>query len=300
MDRIIRAIAGDGFVNMSVITARDMVQRAREIHNCAPTAAAALGRTLCATSLLGNMLKSEKASVTVRIQGGGPAGILLGVSDDVGNVRGYIENPAVSLPLKADGHLDVGSAVGKEGMLTVIRDVGMREPYVGSTELITGEIAEDLTAYLLESEQVPSACGLGVLVDTDTSIKAAGGFIVQLMPGADEKLIEVLEENIFMMDQLTTILDEDGAEEVFAQVLKGLEYHILEQTPVEYRCTCSKERLAEALTCIDRKELESLIAEDEDVEICCDFCGTHHVFTPQEILDIAAKSAEAGETGAED
>lgn len=295
MDRIIRAIAGDGFVNMSVITARDMVQRAREIHNCTPTTAAALGRTLCATSLLGNMLKSDKASVTVRIQGGGPAGIILGVSDAEGNVRGYIDDPTVDLPLKADGHLDVGTAVGREGMLTVIRDVGMREPYVGSTELITGEIAEDFTAYLLESEQVPSACGLGVLVDTDTSIKAAGGFVVQLLPGADEKLIEVLEENIFMMDQLTTILDEDGAEVVFDQVLKGLDYQILEQTPVEYRCTCSKERLSEALACIDRKELESLIEANEDVEICCDFCGTHHIFTTQELVAISAKSGEETE-----
>ncbi len=292
MDRIIRAIAADGFVNMAVIDARDMVQRAREIHHCTPTAAAALGRTLCGASLMGNMLKSEKASLTVRIQGGGPAGILLAVSDSQGNVRGYIDNPEVDLPLKGDGHLDVGGAVGREGMLTVIRDVGMREPYVGSTELVTGEIAEDFTAYLLESEQVPSACGLGVLVNTDTSIKAAGGFIVQLMPGADEKLIELLEENIFLMDQLTTILDEDGVEELFTQVLKGLEYQILEQSPVEYRCTCNKERLGEALACIDPKELAELIAGGEDVEICCDFCGTRHIFTPQELEAIQAKTEE--------
>ena len=292
MDRIIRAIAADGFVKMAVIDARDMVQRAREIHNCTPTTAAALGRTLCAASLMGNMLKSEKASLTVRIQGGGPAGILLAVSDSEGNVRGYIDDPSVDLPLKADGHLDVGGAVGRDGMLTVIRDVGMREPYVGSTELVTGEIAEDFTAYLLESEQVPSACGLGVLVDTDTSVKAAGGFIVQLMPGAEEKLIELLEENIFLMDQLTTILDEDGVEELFAQVLKGLEYQILEQSPVEYRCTCSKERLSEALACIDRKELEVLIEGGEDVEICCDFCGTHHVFTTEELAAISAQNVE--------
>lgn len=292
MDRIIRAIAGDGFVNMSVITARDMVQRAREIHNCTPTTAAALGRTLCATSLLGNMLKSDKASVTVRIQGGGPVGIILGVSDAEGNVRGYIDDPTVDLPLKADGHLDVGTAVGREGMLTVIRDVGMREPYVGSTELITGEIAEDFTAYLLESEQVPSACGLGVLVDTDTSIKAAGGFVVQLLPGADEKLIEVLEENIFMMDQLTTILDEDGVEEVFAQVLKGFEYHIVGEYPVEYRCYCSHERVEEAISCIEKAELEEIAAEGKDVSVSCQFCDMVYTFAPDELLKIASKKIE--------
>lgn len=289
MDRIIRAIAGDGFIKMAVIDARDMVQRAREIHRCSPTTAAALGRTLCAASLLGNALKSEKASLTVRIQGGGPAGIILAVSDCEGNVRGYIDDPTVDLPLREDGKLNVGGAVGREGMLTVIRDVGMKEPYVGSTELVTGEIAEDFTAYLLESEQVPSACGLGVLVDTDTSIKAAGGFIVQLMPGADEKLIELLEDNIFFMDQLTTILDEDGAETLFDQVLKGLDYQILEQSPVEYRCTCSKERLREALTCIDKAELEDMIREEKDIEVCCDFCGTRHVFTAEELKALAAE-----------
>lgn len=289
MDRIIRAIAGDGFIKMAVIDARNTVQRAREIHNCTPTTAAALGRTLCAASLLGNALKSEKASLTVRIQGGGPAGILLAVSDCEGNVRGYIDDPTVDLPLREDGKLDVGGAVGREGMLTVIRDVGMREPYVGSTELVTGEIAEDFTAYLLESEQVPSACGLGVLVDTDTSIRAAGGFIVQLMPGADEKIIEQLEDNIFFMDQLTTILDEDGVETLFEQVLKGFEYQILEQSPVEYRCTCSKERLQEALVCIDRGELEEMIREEKDIEVCCDFCGTRHIFTTEELKALAAE-----------
>ena len=289
MDRIIRAIAADGFINMAVIDARDTVQRAREIHGCSPTACAALGRTLCAASLLGSTLKTEKGSLTVRVQGGGPAGILLAVSDAQGNVRGYIDNPAVELPLKSDGHLDVGGAVGREGMLTVIRDVGMREPYVGSTELVTGEIAEDFTAYLLESEQVPSACGLGVLVDRDTSVRAAGGFIVQLMPGAEEKLIDELEENIFLMDQLTTILDEDGAEEVFAQVLKGFSYELLEQTPIEYRCTCSKERFGRALACIDPGELAELIESGEDAEICCDFCGARHVFTPGELAELAAR-----------
>lgn len=286
MDRILRAVAGDGFIKMAVITARDTVQKAREIHGCTPTASAALGRTLCATSLLGNMLKGEKNSLTVRIQGGGPAGIVIAVSDYEGNVRGYIDNPLVDLPLRPDGKLDVGGAVGREGMLTVSRDLGMKEPYIGSTELVNGEIAEDFTSYLLESEQVPSACGLGVLVDTDTSIRAAGGFIVQLMPGADESLINVLEDNIFFMDQLTTILDEDGAEEVFAQVLKGLDYQILGESPVEYRCGCSRERVREAISVIDRAELRDMIGAGKDIEVCCDFCAARYVFTPEDLRTI--------------
>ena len=221
MDKIIRATAGDGLIKMAAINARDTVQRAREIHNCSPTAAAALGRTLCAASLMGDMMKEENATLTIRVNGGGPIGSVIAVSDSAGNVRGCVGDPSVELPLRADGKLNVGGAVGRDGMFTVSRDIGLKEPYVGSTELVSGEIAEDLTAYLLESEQVPSACALGVLVDTDRSIKAAGGFIVQLMPGAPEDMIAKLEDNIFMMDQLTTVLSEDGVEALFDQVLKG-------------------------------------------------------------------------------
>ena len=209
-DRIIRATAGDGYIKMAVITAKDTVQRGCSVHGCSPTASAALGRLLCAASLMGNMMKEENATLTLRVNGGGISGSVVAVSDSAGNVRGYIENPAADLPTRQDGKLDVGGIVGRDGTLTVSRDIGLNEPYVGSTELVSGEIAEDLTAYLLESEQVPSACALGVLVDTDKSIKAAGGFIVQLMPGAPEEYIDRLEENIFMMDQVTTVLDEDG------------------------------------------------------------------------------------------
>ncbi len=286
MDKIIRATAGDGFIKMAVITARDTVQRAREIHDCSPTAAAALGRTLCAASMLGEMMKEERGTLTIRINGGGPIGSIVAVSDSAGYVRGYVTNPAVDLPLRADGKLDVGSAVGRDGMLTVSRDIGLKEPYIGSTELVSGEIAEDLTAYLLESEQVPSACALGVLVDTDRTVKAAGGFIVQLMPGAPEELIGKLEDNIFMMDQLTTILDEDGAEAVFDQVLKGLEHHIVGEVPVGYRCYCSRERVAEALRCVERNELEEMIAEGKDCSISCQFCDATYSFTPSDLRAI--------------
>ncbi len=278
MDKIIRATAGDGFIKMAVINAKDLVQRACDIHSLTPTTAAALGRTLCAASLLGNAMKEEKATLTVRINGGGPIGSIVAVSDSDGCVRGYVQNPGVDLPLRQDGKLDVGGAVGAAGMLTVSRDIGLKEPYIGSTELVSGEIAEDITAYLLESEQVPSACALGVLVDTDRTIKAAGGFIVQLMPGASEEIISKLEDNIFYMDQLTTILDEDGADAIFSQVLKGFEHHIVGDSPVSYRCYCSRERVAQALSVIDRKDLEEIIAEGKPISVKCQFCDSDYSF----------------------
>lgn len=292
MDKIIRATAGDGFIKMAVITAKDTVERARAIHNSSPTASAALGRTLCAASLMGQAQKEEKATLTIRINGGGPMGSVVAVSDCDGNVRGYVEDPSVDLPLRADGKLNVGGAIGRDGMLTVSRDIGMREPYIGSVELISGEVAEDVTAYLTESEQVPSACALGVLVDTDLTIRAAGGFIVQLMPGAEMSMIEKLEDNIFMMDQLTTILDEDGVEEIFAQVLKDFEYHIVGEYPVEYRCYCSRERVEEAVSCVDKAELCEMAAESKDISVSCQFCDAVYSFSPEELKIIAEKKVE--------
>ena len=286
MDKILRATAADGFVKMAVADARDTVERARVIHDCSPTATAALGRTLCAASLLGDTMKEEKGSLTIRINGGGPIGSIVAVSDTGGNVRGYVENPQLQLPLRADGKLDVGGAVGRDGMLTVSRDLGLKEPYIGSTELVSGEIAEDLTAYLTESEQVPSACALGVLVDTDRSVRAAGGFIVQLMPGADETLISTLEDNIFMMDQLTTILAEDGAKTVFSQVLKGLEYHFVSEKEIEYRCYCSRERVEDAIRSIGPEELDSILSEGKEISVSCQFCDRTYTFTPAELLEL--------------
>lgn len=290
MGKIIRAVAGDDFIKIAVIEARDIVERARQIHGLSPTASAALGRTLCAASMMGNMMKEEKAAVTVRIAGGGPIGSVLAVADCQGNVRGYVSEPALDLPLRSDGKLDVGGAVGREGMLTVIKDIGLREPYVGSVELISGEIAEDFSAYFVESEQIPAACGLGVLVDTDCTIRAAGGFIVQLMPGAPDGLIEKLEDNIFYMDQLTTILDEDGVEEIIAQVLKDLQPRILEESAVEYRCYCSRERVGEALRSIGSAELDEMAAAGEDIRVGCSFCDAEYVFTPDEVRVLSEKS----------
>lgn len=286
MDKIIRATAAEGYVKMAVVTARDTVERAREIHSCSPTAAAALGRTLCAASLLGDMMKEEKGSLTIRINGGGPIGSVVAVSDSGGNVRGYAENPLINLPLRADGKLDVGRAVGRDGMVTVSRDLGLKEPYIGSTALVSGEIAEDLTAYLTESEQIPSACALGVLIGTDRRVRAAGGFIVQLMPGAEEELIGKLEENIFLMDQLTTILDEDGPEELFRQALHSLEYHIVGEKEIEYRCYCSRERVCEAIRSIGDEEIRRMIDEGRDVGVSCQFCDRVYNFTPGELGEL--------------
>ena len=292
MDKIIRATAGDGMIKMAVITARDTVERARQIHDLSPTATAALGRSLCGASLLGQAMKEENASLTIRINGGGPIGSIVAVSDHEGYVRGYVDEPRAHLPLRADGKLDVGGVVGRDGMLTVSRDIGLKEPYIGSVELVSGEIAEDLTAYLLESEQVPSACALGVLVDTDRSVKAAGGFLVQLMPGAEESVINALEENIFLMDQLTTVLDEDGEAALFAQVLKGFDYHLVGEYPVGYRCGCSRERVEQALSAIEPAELEEIAAEDKDVSVSCQFCDRTYTFRPQELLELRKKKAE--------
>ena len=292
MDKIIRGMTKDGWVKISAITGRELVERARQIHHASPTATAALGRLLCAASLLGNMMKEEKASLTMRLNGGGPIGGVLAVSDSTGNVRGYVGDPNCDLPLRPDGKLDVGGAVGRQGMLTVSRDIGLREPYIGSTEIVSGEIAEDVAAYMTESEQIPAAVGLGVLVDTDTTVAQAGGFIVQLLPGAPEELITKLEDNIFLMDSVTMQLYDGGAEELVKNVLKDMEYELMEEIPVEYRCTCSRQRLQEALRTIDNGELQEIIDDGEDIQVTCQFCDQVYTFTPGEVVQILAEKEE--------
>lgn len=287
MDEIVRAVTKDGFVKISAVTARGVVERAREIHGLSPTASAALGRTLCGASMLGELMKEDDASLTIRVNGGGPVGSVIAVSDNGGNVRGYVTEPKADLPLRGDGKLNVGGLVGTNGMLTVSRDIGLKEPYVGSTELVTGEIAEDLAQYMVESEQIPSAVGLGVLVDTDRTIKAAGGFIVQLMPGAPEELITKLEENIFVMDQLTTVLTEDGVDEAVRQVLKGLDYETVMRVPVEYRCNCSRERVEQALESCGSEELLDMAATGEETEVSCQFCDKIYRFSSSELRELA-------------
>ena len=286
MDEIIRAVTKDGLVKISAVSGRDFVEKARQYHNLSPVATAALGRTLCATSILGDMLKEENATVTVRINGGGPIGTIIAVSDSSGNVRGYVQNPNVDLPLNEFGKLDVGGAVGTNGTLTVSRDLGLKEPYIGSTELISGEIAEDFSYYFVESEQVGAACGLGVLVDTDTTVICAGGFVVQLLPGAPVSMIERIENNILEMGQVTGILQKGSAEDLVNHVLRGLSPEILLRVPVEYRCYCSRERVQRAIESIGKEELEDILKSGENTEISCHFCNTTYVFTPEEVGEL--------------
>ena len=292
MGEIIRAVAAEDYVKIAVITAPDVVEQARQIHGLSPTASAALGRTLLGASLLGNALKGEDDTLTLRLNGGGPVGSVVAVSDSAGNVRGCVDEPAADLPTRADGKLDVGGLVGRSGTLTVSRDLGLREPYIGSVELVSGEVAEDLAAYLAESEQIGAAVGLGVLLDTDKSIRAAGGFIVQLLPGAPEELAGRLEENVTMMDQLTTILDEDGADAVLAQVLRGLEPRVLSREPVEYRCYCSRERVAEALRSTGAEALREMASAAQPTEVECQFCGARYVFAPAELTALLEETPD--------
>ena len=288
MDEIVRAVTKDGFIKISAISGNRIVERARQLHQLSPVASAALGRTLCATSILGDLLKEEDATVTVRINGGGPIGSVIAVSDSSGNVRGYAQNPHVDLPLKDNGKLDVGGAVGTMGTLTVSRDLGLKEPYIGSTALVSGEIAEDFTYYFVESEQVGAACGLGVLVDTDLSIRCAGGFIVALLPGAPTSLIEKIEDNIAQIGPVTEVLKDGSADNLVGLVLSGLEPEILSRRQVEYRCYCSRDRILRALESIGKKALDELAESDENAEVNCQFCNKNYIFTPDEIQAISA------------
>ena len=290
-DQLVRAFAADGMIRAFAASTGGLAEEARAIHNTTPVVTAALGRMLTAGVMMGAMMKNPEDRLTIKIDGAGPMRGVLVTADCAGHVKGYPYENVVILPPNAKGKLDVSGAIGA-GILTVISDTGLKEPYVGQVELVSGEIAEDITAYLTESEQVPSACALGVLVDTDRSIKAAGGFIVQLMPGADEALIGKLEENIFLMDQLTTILDEDGPEAVFEQVLKGLEHHIVGEKEIEYRCYCSHERVKDALRSIGREELGHIAAEGKDISVSCQFCDRVYSFTPAEIRELADGEAE--------
>ena len=247
-DQLVRAISKDGFVKAAAVSTRELTERARQIHQTSPVATAALGRLLAAGSMMGSDLKGEGASVTLRIKGDGPLGTLLVVADNQGNVRGSVQNPQADLPIRADGKLDVGGAVGHSGTLTVIKDLNMKEPYVGSVELLGGEIAEDLASYFVESEQIPTACGLGVLVDRDRSVLRAGGYLIQLLPGAPEGVIDRLEQGIMAAGAVTGLLKKnDDPESLLRRVMSGFELEILEKTPVEYRCYCSRERMAAAM-----------------------------------------------------
>lgn len=288
-DQLIRAISQDGLMKVSAVSTRDLTERARQIHKTLPVATAALGRLLAGASMMGNALKEEAASLTLQIKGGGPLGTLLAVSDHQGNVRGTVENPAVDIPLREDGKLDVGEAVGNRGTLTVIRDLRMKEPYVGSVGLLWGEIAEDIALYFVESEQIPTACGLGVLVDRDQSVLSAGGYLVQLLPGAGEETAERLEASLRAAKPVTELLRADpDPEALLRAALPGLELEILEKRPIEYRCECSRERMERALISLGREELRAMIDEQGGAELTCRFCDNVQRFSREELEALRA------------
>ena len=283
-DKLIRAISKDGLMKAAAVSTRGLTERARQIHRTLPVATAALGRTLAAASMMGTALKEDGASVTLQIKGGGPLGTLLAVSDIQGNVRGTVENPAVELPLREDGKLDVGAAVGNQGTLTVIRDLHMKEPYVGSIGLLWGEIAEDVALYFVESEQIPAACGLGVLVDRDQSVLAAGGFLIQLLPGAPDEMVSRIEASLMAAGPVTSLLAANpDPEDLLRRALDGFELDILERSPIEYRCDCSRERMERALISLGPDELRALIDEQGQAELTCRFCDNVQVFAREQL-----------------
>ena len=295
MDRIVRAISSDGLVQAAAICSRDLTERARQIHKLLPVGTAALGRTLSAASLMGNALKDGGASLTLQIKGGGPLGTVLAVSDNQGNVRGYVTNPQVDIPLRPDGKLDVGGAVGHEGTLTVIKDLHMKEPYVGTIDLLGGEIAEDVAAYYVESEQVPSACGLGVLIDRDRSVLTAGGYLIQLLPGAGEDVITKVEGGIYAAPSVTNLLKENPDPAVLLKtVLSDFDMEILSVDPIEYRCYCSRERTERALLSLGSKELEKIVDEQGSAELTCQFCDRVQNFTKEDLTAMIADLKKQG------
>lgn len=284
MGRIVRTISADASVVCSAIDGTDIVAEIERIHKTSAVVTAALGRLALGTSLIGFGLKDKDDSVTVRINGGGPIGGLCAVSDSMGNVKAYCDENIVELPLKPNGKLDVGGAVGVDGTITVIKDLGLKEPYVGQTELVSGEIAEDITNYFAVSEQTPTVCALGVLVNPDLTVKKAGGFILQLLPFAPESCIEVIEKNIAAMPSVTTMMELGlSAEDIAMKALDGLEPNVLDDFEVAYRCNCSREKTEKILFSLSKEDIESL-AEDEITEVKCHFCDKVYRFTRDEII----------------
>ena len=290
MGRIIRTITTDGSVMAEFVDSTDIVAQMENYHKTSAVVTAALGRLLTAASLMGNMLKSSEDTITLRVDGGGPAGALTAVSDAYGNVRGCVKNPIVEIPLKSNGKLDVSGAVGRNGTLFVTKDIGLKEPYNGHTRLVSGEIAEDITAYYAISEQIPTACALGVLVNPDLTVKLAGGFLIQLLPGADDSIAEKVEKNVNALPQLTSLMSEGkSGEEIIRMALNGFDVEVLDENTAAYKCNCSRERAKKVLATLGRDELESLADEQELTEIVCHFCDKKYQFTADELRSIKTK-----------
>lgn len=276
---VIRAIAANKNLRVFLAVTTDLVEEARKAHDTTPVATSALGRTLTGTAMMGLMLKGEKDKLSVQIKGDGPAKQILAVADALGNVKGYVANPYVELPLRQDGKLDVGGAVGMNGKMVVIKDLGLKDPYVGQSDLVSGEIAEDFTAYFAYSEQQPSAVALGVLIDRDRTVKASGGFIIQPLPDAEEDVIIQLEERLKKLPSITRIMEKvtDG-EEMLKMILDGFDVEILDKKEVNFVCDCSVEKLEKALISVGAKDLKEIIEEDGQAELTCHFCNKKYHF----------------------
>ena len=284
MGKLIRAIAADGSCVCTAVDSTDVVAEMERIHQPSATVTAALGRLITAASIMGSQLKNDTDSVTVRLAGDGPAGSLIAVSDSHGNPRGYVANPIVEIPLNQYGKLDVAGAVGRQGTLTVIKDVGLPEPATGSVPIISGEIAEDVTSYYAVSEQTPTVCALGVLVNPDLSVRAAGGYLIQLLPGAGEDVIQKLEQSLEKVRPVTEMIHSGMTPtEIVHTVLDGFSPDLLEETEISYRCSCSRQRVERALVSIGREELQSMIDEQETTEVGCHFCSKKYLFTRDDL-----------------
>ncbi|MBE6980798.1 MAG: Hsp33 family molecular chaperone HslO [Ruminococcaceae bacterium] len=289
-DYLVRGMTMDSFVKVVAIRSTELVRRAAQIQKTTPNATAAFGRALTAASMMGNMQKCENGSMTLQIKGGGPIGSIVCVSDPVGNVRGYVYEPNVPIVEKFPGKLDVGATVGTDGTLTVIRDLQMKEPYVGSIPLVSGEIGDDVTAYFAQSEQTPTACALGVLVDRDQSVKVAGGYLIQLLPGAPDEVIDKVEQGIKRAGAVTAMLDQGMTpEDILGQVLGDLGVVFMETTEVSYKCYCDRNRVEAALISLGREELEQIASEGKTFPVECQFCDVRYEFTPQQIRELLQK-----------
>ena len=284
-DYIVRATAADHQLRAFAVTSKDIVEKAREIHNTSPVATAAIGRLLTAASMMGSMMKGEKDVLTLQIECGGPIGGITVTADSNADVKGYVNNPNVILPPNAQGKVDVSGALGP-GFLNVIKDIGLREPYNGQTHLVSGEIAEDLTYYFATSEQVPSSVGLGVLMDKDNHVRQAGGFIIQVMPDTDDEVIDKLEARLGEVHSVTEMLDKGMTpEDILNYVLEGMDVEILEIVPTQYKCDCSFERVSKVIASLGKKELQEMIDDGKPVEVNCQFCGSHYKFDTEQLKE---------------
>ena len=287
MDYLVRAIDKDGFVKISAVTTKNLVEKARITHNLSKTATAALGRTLSIGAIMGEWLKNEEDSITLNIKGDGEIGRIVVVGKNDGTVKGYVDNPSADLPARqSDGKIDVGGIVGK-GTLTVVTDMGLKEPYVGKTNLVNGEIAEDFANYFYKSEQIPTVVSLGVLVDVDYTVKQAGGFVLQLMPGAGEEVISKIEENLKYLPSCTTMLNNGlNPKDIINKVLNGFELKFLEDKTLSYKCSCSKDKVESALISLGKNEIKDIIKEDKKAEVKCYFCNKVYNFSEEELKEM--------------